>query len=323
MNATKLRSHLPEAAFTLLFAAQMTFYLLILQTGIVEFHHSEIREIWMVPVGGVIGILTSIYAYRHRSWLLPALLMAQTFFSFHYAHDDGMDMFTLGLISGLTAPMLIARIERLLPVAIALGLSYIVGSANFDLPPDGRTGIAVLLSTVAFVAALMADIGRPKSHAEHYSLSSTTTIFFWLILDAALFETLSRNTMMHIWGEPSFTPLIIIFHLVGVATAYRFRHSRYNDLVILLLFGLTYTIYSLQFQMLLALLYPFVISYYNVIILERFRKIHYPNLAFAALSLWIASGFGLMIALAESFSVAWTVLALLGLIYLIQRNEHA
>ena len=314
-----LRSHLPEAAFTLLFAAEMTFYLLILQTGIVEFHHSDIREIWMVPVGGVIGILTSIYAYRYRSWLLPSLLLAQIFFSFHYAHDDGLEMFILGLISGLTAPLLIARIERLLPVAIALGLSYIVGSANFDLPPDGRTGIAVALSAAAFAAALFADMGRPKSHAERYSVTSTATIFFWLILDAALFETLSRDPLMHIWGEPSFTPLIIIFHLVGVAVAYRFRHSQSNDLVILLLFGLTYTIYSLQFQMLLAIVYPFIISFYN----ERFRKIHYPNLAFVALSLWIASGFGLMIALAESFSVAWTVLALLGLIYLIQRNEHA
>jgi len=310
-------------AFTILFAAEMTFYLLILQTGIVEYHHSDIQEIWMIPVGGVIGILTSIYAYAYRRWLLPALLLGQFYLSFHYAHDNGMEMFALGLISGLSAPMLIARIERLLPVAFALGLSYIVGSYNFDLPADGRTGIAAALSAVAFAAALFADIGRPKTHAERYTVSGTATIFFWLILDAALFETLSRDPSMRIWGEEPFTFSIIAFHLVGIAAAYRLRHWRGNDLAVLLLFGATYAVYSLQMQTLLCVVYPFVISYYNVIILERFRKIHYPNLAFAALSLWIASGFGLMIALAGSFGVAWAVLGLLGLIYLIQRREYA
>ena len=312
-----------DLAFVLLFAAEMTYYLLILQTGIVEYHHSNLREIWMVPVGGVIGILTSIYAYEHRARLLPLLLLGQMLLSFHYTHDHGLEMFALGLISGLTAPLLIARIERLLPVAAALALSYLVGTLSFDLPSGGRTEIAVLLSAVAFSASLFADMGRVKSRAESYSVTDTATIFFWLILDAALFETLSRNPELRIWGVDGFTPIIILFHLVGVAAAYRFRHWRRNDVIILGLFFLTYAIYTLQFQMVLAVVYPFVISYYNVIILERFRKIHYPNLAFAALSLWIASGFGLMIALAESFSVAWSVLALLGLITLKQRSFHA
>ena len=301
----------------------MTYYLLILQTGIVEFHHSDMQEIWMVPVGGVIGIISSIYGYRYRNILVPALLLGQMLLSFHYTHDSGLEMFLLGFISGFTAPLLIARIDNFLIVAVALGFSYLIGTCNFDLPADGRTGIAIILSAVAFVTSLLADMGREKREKEQYSVTATATIFFWLILDAALFETLSRDPSMRIWGEEGYTLTIIAFHLIGIAAAYRLREWHHNDLAILLLFTLTYSTYSLGFQMLLSVIYPFVISYYNVIILEQFRKIHYPNLAFVALSLWIASGFGLMIALAESFSVAWTVLALLGLIYFTQRKEHA
>ena len=317
------RIPLPDLAFLILFASEMTFYLLILQTGIVEFHHSDMREIWMVPVGGVIGIISSIYGYRYRKTLVPLLLLGQLILSFHYTHDSGMEMFALGFISGFTAPLLIARIDNFFVVAVALGISYLIGTSNFDLPADGRTGIAVVLSAFAFAAALFADMGRKKVEREQYSVTATATIFFWLILDAALFETLSRDASMRIWGEEGFTLTIIAFHLVGIAAAYRLREWRHNDLAVLLLFTLTYSTYALGFQIVLAVVYPFVISYYNVIILEQFRKIHYPNLAFVALSLWIASGFGLMIALAESFSVAWTVLALLGLIYLTQRKEYA
>ena len=317
------RHTVPEIAFSVLFASELTFYLLILQTGIVEYHHSDLHEIWMVPAGGVLGIVASIFAYRHRGWLVPLLLFGQTLLSFGYTDDSGVEMFAFGLISGLTAPLLIARIDRFITVMVALGGSYLVGTYYFDLPPDSRTAIAVTLSAVAFWASLFSRMGMPRHQRTTGSLPTTAVIFFWLILDAALFETLLRDPGMHIWGEAPYTPVIVAFHLIGVAVAFKLREWRHSDLFILFFFLLAYATYTLKFQLLLSAVYPFVISFYNVIILDRFRNLHYPNLAVAALSLWIASGFGLMIALDRFIGVAWAVLALLALIHLTQRRLYA
>jgi len=305
---------LSDIAFLWLFAAEFTFYLLILQTGIVEYHHSDMSQIWMVPVGGVLGIVASIFVHKEREWLIPIVLLLQLLLSLDYANANSVELFLLGLISGLTAPMLIARIDKFWIATIALALSYTYGTYYFDVPAAQRTNIALFLSLVAFLSSLFAQMQTLKKSTLHPTIYSVGSIFLWLLLDAALFETLSRNEVMHLWGDSGFTWNIVIFHIIGLVVAYKAISWKHNNSVLLILFTLTYTLYSLGWQLGLSIIYPFVISYYNVIILKELTRLPYAFLAVMALSLWGASGLGLLVALGENFMVAWIVLVLLAII---------
>ncbi len=299
---------LAEIAFLALFASEFTFYLLILQTGIVEYHHSVMSEIWMVPVGGIMGIIISVFLYKDREWFIPLLLFIQLLLSFNYADSSGFELFGFGLISGLTAPMLIARVNHFWVVVVALGLSYSYGTYYFDVVASDRGGIALFLSAVALLSSLFAQMKEKKEKIEFISMFSVGSIFLWLLLDASLFETLSRDSMMRLWGDEAFTYNIIIFHIIGLIVAYKARDSKYNDIALLSLFVVAYTLYSFEWQFGLSVVYPFVISYYNVIILRALVNLPYALLAVMALSLWGASGLGLLVALGGEFGVAWAIL---------------
>ena len=119
---------------------------------------------------------------------------------------------------------------------------------------------------------------------------------------------------MHIWGQDTFTLNIILFHLIGLITAYKARDWKYNSSFLVALFTLTFALYSLGWQSALSIVYPFVISYYNVIILRSLMRLPYVLLALMALSLWAASGLGLLVALSGSFITAWIILIALGAI---------
>ncbi|MDM5271587.1 hypothetical protein PGH07_05320 [Sulfurovum sp. zt1-1] len=318
-------THFMQVGFLFLFASEFTFYLLILQTGIVEYHHSDLLQVWMVPTGGILGIIASIFLYQKRRWLIPPLLLLQLFLSLHYASANGIELFLMGLISGLTAPMLIARIDRLWLAVLALALSYTYGTYYFSVPAVERTSIAFFLSAVAFGASLFSQIDLKKQSTRFISLYGAGAIFLWLLLDAALFESLSRNEIMHIWGEHSYTLNIIAFHVLGLIAAYKAREYKHNDAVMVALFFLAYSAYASGWQWMLSLIYPFVISYYNVIILKELMKLPYALLAVMALSLWGASGMGLLIALKGSFYVAWALWFILLLTYIakyIVVNNH-
>jgi len=299
-------------AFLLLFAAEFTYYLLILQTGIVAYHHSVLSQIWMVPAGGMLGIILSVFVHNKREWFLSLLLLVQLILSLDYADANALELFGLGLISGLTAPMLLFRIDRLWVAVAALGLSYAFGTAMFHVEAIDRTEIALFLTLLALAASFFAVMGETKTADKtNISLFTMVKVFLWLLLDAALFETLSRDALMHLWGNETFTLILIVSHLVGVAVAYRLRDWKKTDVVLLLLFAMTYAAYSSGSSLVLSLVYPFVISYYNVIILDKLRKLDYLPLALMSLSLWGASGLGLLIALSHSFFIAWIMLLLL------------
>lgn len=306
--------HITQFAFMLLFASEFTFYLIILQTGIIEYHHSIISEIWMIPFGGILGILISIKFHKEREWLIPFLLFLQLLLSLHYAEANIGELFAMGLISGMTAPMLIARIDRLLIVVIALGLSYTYGTYYFSVLAIERTNIALFLSALALLSSFFSNMKQVDNKREIVTLYSAGSIFLWLLLDAALFETLSRDHIMHLWGEGTYNWNIILFHLLGLLVAYKARNWKYNNSMLLALFILTYSLYSLEWKEALSLVYPFVISYYNVIILRQLMRLPYALLAMMALSLWGASGLGLLVALNGSFWVAWLLLLFLILI---------
>ncbi len=311
-----LKKHLPTFAFLFLFSAEFTYYLIILQTGIVEYHHSIISEIWMVPLGGMIGIITSIFLYKERHWLIPFVLLIQLLLSVDYAVANGVELFFLGIISGITAPMLIARLEKMWLVVLSLAISYTYGTYFFDIQAIDRTNIALFLSLVALFASLFSQMGKERQKTAILSFYSMGNIFLWLLLDAALFETLSRDSIMHLWGDANFTWIIIFCHLVGLIVAYIYRNAQENDALLLGMFAITYLSYTSGSQILLSIVYPFVISYYNVIILRKLISLSYTNLAVVSLSLWAASGLGLFIALWHAFIIAWIILFILAIHFL-------
>ena len=317
-SVSKRKAH-AELFFTILFAAEFTYYLLVLQTGIVSYHHSRLSEIWMLPVGGILGILLSTKIEKQNLWM-SLLLAVQMLLSLDYAGANGSELFLLGLISGLTAPMLIARIRTFWHAVGALALSYAFGTYLFDIPASERTAIAVVLSAVAFVASLFSRSPAPMRSENTLSPYEAGSVFGWLLLDAALFETLARDIPMHLWGDPHYTWRIILFHLVGLLVAYRYKNDTRNDLVLLALFAGSYLLYMLGDKASLSILYPFVISYYNVVILYKLYRLAYDTLAVVSLSLWGASGLGLLIALSHTFVLAWAVWLLLCMFCLWQRD---
>ena len=301
-----------DIAFLFLFGAEFSYYLLILQTGIITYHHSHLSEIIMMPVGGIVGIALSTTQHRNRKRIFPTLLALQLFISLDYAQAGAFELFVLGIISGMTAPMLIYRIDKLWVAVSALGLSYSFGTTAFHIAASERMPIAVLLSIVAFGSALVADIQRTKKLSPHTtSLYTVGSIFLWLLLDAALFETLLRDGAMHLWGVSYFTWIIILFHSIGLAVAYLMRGWRYTDMTLVLLFVTAYSTYTTGDRLILSIVYPFVISYYNVTILYRLKSMRYLPLAIVSITLWTASGLGLMIALSHLFIVAWILLGIL------------
>lgn len=305
----KMEKH--DIAFLFLFASELAFYLLILQTGIVKYHHSIMAEIWMVPVGGMLGIVASVFLREVHHWLTPFLLFLQLLLVLNYTHASHIALFILGLIAGLTAPILIARIEHFWIAVLALALSYTYGTYYFSIPAFQRTDIAIFLSAIALLSSLFSQMKQINKDTECITYYRVINIFFWLLLDAALFETLSRDNMMYIWGNDTYTANIILFHLIGLMVAYKKRNWKYNNQLMVVLFILAYTFYSSGWQEGLSIVYPFVISYYNVIILKSLMRLPYLILASIAMSFWIASGLGLLVALDGSFIPAWTILAAL------------
>ena len=311
---SRLESNMRTYSFIVLFFAEFTYYLLILQTGIVEYHHSMLSEIWMIPVGGILGIIGSVWLYKQTYWLMPVLLTLQLLLSFHYTDLNALELFILGGISGITAPMLIFHIRHLWIGVIGLSFAYTAGTLLFNIDAAERIGVAVGLSLVALLMSFMTRY--VKEETKSYESDITTvysmgSIFAWLLLDAILFETLSRDGAMHLWGVSEYTLPIVFFHIVGLVVAFYLRNWKHNDVVLLVLFAVTYGLYVSHARMELSILYPFVISYYNVIILSRLIKLGYALLAMMSLSLWAASGMGLFSALSGNFILAWIVLFVL------------
>jgi len=138
-----------------------------------------------------------------------------------------------------------------------------------------------------------------ESTNERFPLSILGMMTLWAFMDSTLFETLSRDPSISIWRGGYELP-IILFHFAGIVTAL-FGHTRSTDKerFILLLFALSYLSYFFHEALVLAMVYPFVISYYNVVILQEVIKIKsFGTIVIVMICIgWIASGIGLMVAL--------------------------
>jgi hypothetical protein len=285
-------------AFILLFFAETSYYLLILQTGIVEYYHTDIHHIWMIPVGGVLGILT-IAKLQHRSTVVLVALLLQTLLMFFYPAFNPLVLFILGYLSGLVAPYLIYQLKSVEQVVVILGLSYLLGTIAIAIDPAHRGTLAVVLSLLAAGSAYFVKENTSVKKPQSLALKTYGEIFIWLVLDASLFGMLASSDVA-IWGDVHYMSLIIFFHGFGLYVGYKLYHYQNNPKIILGLFLLSYLLFWLDEPYLLAMVYPVVISYYNVIILKYFMRLSFGELALASVSLWVSAGAGLALTLIYS-----------------------
>jgi len=143
-------------------------------------------------------------------------------------------------------------------------------------------------------------------------------MLIWVFVDSSLFETLSRESGISIWRD-GYTAQIVLFHILGVITAISIKINYFIKKVLLTtLFILSYLFYFMHEALLLSIVYPFVISYYNVIILQSLIKVKsFKDIGIYMIFIgWIASGSGLMVAL-HSFTKYVPLLLFIMLFYYI------
>ena len=307
--------------FALLIASEFCYYLLIAQTGIVELFHSDIHAFFTLPLGGVIG---SLIAYKSVKGInddiqkLTLALMMQLFGSLFYPQLNLVLLGCLGLSLGMSAPLLIKLSKgRYAEMAFALGVTYAVATALFTYSPLLRGNLAIVLSLLALFSCLFLEYIPQKERLvapQHVSLYAIVAMAVWAFLDANLFETLSRSSDIAIWRMETW-PIILLFHIIGMAAAYVLRDTlkAYHSFIIAFLFALSYALYAMHEAVLLSMVYPFVISYYNFVILKRLLKQNDLKrlgiiMVFTG---WIAGGGGLMSALLGYSSIGVVFIALL------------
>ncbi len=304
-----------------LLTSELCYYLLIAQTGIVESWGSDLLRLAPLPIGGALGSLfafAELGAWRGTRRKVLCLLALQTAVSFLYPDFTIVPLFLLGLSVGALAPLILHlfREEDLWIVTIGLALAYGVGTSLFTSEPEGRGLLGIVLSGVALVAGVGLSVGGGSGTREPARVASPPVaktwaalalLSTWVLLDSALFETLSRSESIAIWRS-DLRPWIIASHSAGLFTAYWIRHRfRTHQPLIALLFAASHAAYLADAALALALIYPFAISYYNLVLLRALLPIR--DLRRLGLCMffagWVASGLGLALALGE-----WVVLPL-------------
>lgn len=281
-------------------ACELCYYLLIAQTGVVEYFSSNLFLIAPLPIGGVIGSLLVSYIKIDFRNKISAFLTIQLIMSFLYPNFNMLTLFILGFAVGSLAPLIVNEIKKatLLELGLALSVSYVTGTLLFNYEVEGRGIIAITLTTITLLASRFLPTNEPikKSNQEFPLLM----MVLWVFLDSALFESLSRDITISIWRD-GFTFQIALFHVIGVFCALFFKiEKNQKSLFILTLFAASYLFYFLREGYILSIVYPFVISYYNVVILQTIAKKDFRIITFYMIFIgWMASGAGLFVALSN------------------------
>lgn len=298
----------------------MLYYLLIAQTGVVGVFDSHIHDLYTLPIGGVIGALLSAY-WRHREVRreLYFLFGAQIVISWFYPNYSLGILLALGFVVGYTTPLMlyVFGTQNRLHLAVGLGIAYAVGTAFYTYPFAERDIIAVILPLISVVALRFARLRSvPRPETKRFDWQSVAVMMLWIFADSALFETLSRSGDMDIWRD--YTVLIITSHLFGVFLAYRYGHELLSQTrVIWALFAVSYLFYWIKQPVLLSVVYPIVISYYNVLLFQKL--IGMKDIRLIALSMigvgWVAASAANGVALEHQLWIAAVVLGLFALVY--------
>lgn len=302
-------------------ASELCYYLLIAQTGVVEYFSSNLFLIAPLPIGGIIGSIVVSYIKINTKNKISFFLITQLIMSFLYPHFNILTLFILGFASGSLAPLIINEIKKtsLLELGLALSLSYATGTILFNYEVASRGIIAISLTTITLVASrfLPTNESINKSNQEF----ALFMMVLWVFLDSTLFESLSRDITISIWRD-GFTFQIVLFHIIGVFSALFFKlEKNQKTLFILTLFALSYLFYFLRQGYFLSMIYPFVISYYNVVILQTISKKDFRTITFYMILIgWIASGAGLFVAITNL--ILFVPIVLLAIILKLMISEY-
>ena len=307
----------------LLLGSELSYYLLIIQTGVVEYFHSDITLFWTLPVGGILGTFLAyknISIFKSINSKLMIALFLQLVLSLAYPNLNLLFLFLLGFSAGVIAPMLILLFvnSKIIYAVIALALAYVVGTLLFTTIPADRVNLAILFSEIAFISVIYLKPIIEKKERKSINYMSIAPLFIWLLLDSSLFEIISRSESVSIW-RGDFTFYIITFHLIGLIVAYMNRDKDFNNDLIAILFAFSYIFYYFNEPILLAIVYPFFISYYNFFMFDKLIKIgNLKQLSFIVLfTCWIASGAGLLIAL---FNLIYIPIIFLIILFILNNN---
>ena len=305
----------------LFIASELCYYLLIAQTGVVEYFSSNLFLIAPLPIGGIIGSLLVSYIKIDFKNKISLFLIIQLIMSFLYPNFNMLTLFILGFAVGSLAPLIVNEIKKatLLELGLALSVSYVTGTLLFNYEVEARGIIAITLTTITLIASRFLPTNEPikKSNQEFALLM----MVLWVFLDSTLFESLSRDITISIWRD-GFTFQIALFHVIGVFCALYFKiEKNQKSLFILTLFAASYLFYFLREGFILSIVYPFVISYYNVVILQTIAKKDFKTITFYMIFIgWMASGAGLFVALSNL--ILFVPIILLLAIFKIMLSEY-
>ncbi|TKI68615.1 hypothetical protein FCU45_09320 [Sulfurimonas crateris] len=292
-------------ALVLLLGFELSFYLLIVQTGVAEHYNSDMITLFPMFAGGVAGTILGGFSWGRISNPVHKIIIAlllQLLLSFFYPDYNAFTLVLLGLSVGVMAPLgiYLFKAKQQKELLAALAIAYTIGTYFFTYDPDHRIYMAVGFTSIALLSAFMLRDYVVETDAKEVShpYLQYLPLMLWIFLDSNLFETLSRHADMDIWSHYTFT--IIAFHLLGLIGAYCIKMSTIKKhIFIASIFALSYTLSYLEEPLLLAIIYPFAISYYNVVVFTTLSKeARISKLAFMMIFVgWMASGLGLAVAL--------------------------
>lgn len=301
-------------------SSQLLYYLIIAQTGVVGVFHSQISELYTLPIGGVLGALFS--AFRNHSFIRQEFYLLfgiQLAVSWFYPDYSLWGLLLLGFVVGYTTPLMLYVFgsQNLFHLALGMAIAYAFGTFFYTYPFEQRGSIALALPAISMLSLPFAHLKIPPLKTKRIpGLGKIGVMMLWIFADSALFETLSRSQDMDIWSD--YTLLIIVSHLAGVFLAYRYgKELLPRTMQILGLFALSYLLYWLHQPILLAVIYPITISYYNVLLFQTLIRIGDVRLiAFATIAAgWIAASAANGVALSHHLWIAAAILGVFGMIY--------
>lgn len=303
-------------------AFELCYYLLIVQTGIAEHFGSNIYTIAPLPIGGIIGSAMAYYIKATNSNKIRLFLILQLFMSFFYPNFNFLELFILGISVGAMAPLIINELKKASKVdmGFALAISYVLGTYLFTFEVESRIYLALSFTIIVFISSLFIDkIIEIKYETQSFSLF---VMSLWIFLDSALFETLSRDTTISIWRD-GYSFEIALFHIIGLIAALYFKiEKNQKELLVVILFAFSYLLYFLQEAFILSLVYPFVISFYNIVILQTLLKKDLKTLSIYMVFIgWLASGAGLFAAL-ENLTLFVPLIFLISLIKILTSQQN-
>ncbi len=295
-------------ALVLLLGFELCFYLLIVQTGIAEHYNSDMITLFPMFAGGVAGTVLGGFSWGRINNPIHKIIIAlslQLLLSFIYPNYNTLTLILLGLSVGIMAPLgiYLFKAKQQKELLLALAIAYTIGTYFFTYDAESRVYMAVAATSIALFSAfaLRGYIVETDAKEASHPYLQYLPLMLWIFLDSNLFETLSRHAQMDIWSHYTFT--IIAFHLLGLIGAYFIKVSIIKKhIFIAFIFALSYALSYLEQPLLLAMIYPFTISYYNVVVFTTLSKeASITKLAFMMVFVgWMASGLGLAVALSRA-----------------------